>query len=291
STEPTNELGLTRDGLMVGTPAYMAPEQISGKGLGPETDLYAVALVLGEMLSGKPVYEGAALQICMDKLRGVLPPIDPRIATAPFFRVMERALATEASQRYRTADAMRDDLRSTGVQPESLRDTRRSRTSSSVSAKGTEIMESPASAESANPSSPHARGGRERLPSDPRSDARSDPFLPFKDTVDPRFGFDQTVGITTPSRPEPRHREPVGIDAYGVTQEQRPLQGYGSSFPSPPARGALPSAPPAPAYRGLKIAVIILVVLAILAVLAAVFRGPARGRLRSEGPAPTHTRP
>ncbi len=283
STEPTNELGLTRDGLMVGTPAYMAPEQISGKGLGPETDLYAVALLLGEMLSGKPVYEGAALQVCMDKLRGVLPPIDPRIATSPFFRVMERALATDAHARYATAGAMRDDLGSTGVQPESLRNTRRSRTSSSVSAKGTEIMEAPVSGESANPSSPHAQHGllRGSYPSDPRSD----PQLPFKDTIDPRFALNETLGVATPQRRAANLDAHGRIDAYGATHEQRPLSGYpGSALTSsvPPRGTPVATVPPPSSYRALKITVIVLVVLAIAAVTAAILIGSGPRRLRSD---------
>jgi serine/threonine protein kinase len=297
STEPTNEMGLTRDGLMVGTPAYMAPEQISGKGLGPQTDLYAVALVLGEMLSGKPMYDGASLQVCMDKLRGVMPPIDPRIATAPFFRVMERALAVEASKRYATADAMRDDLRSTGVHPESLRDTRRSRTSSSVSAKGTEILESPVSGESANPSSPYAqkvqvRGSYPSDPStsgrtDPHSDARSDPQLPFKDTIDPRFALSDTLGVATPQRRDPAALDaPRRVDVYGATHEQRPLSGYGTGqalTPSaPPREATLSTVPTSSSYRTLKIVVIVLVVLAITAVAAAVLSGPGKRRLRSD---------
>lgn len=295
STEPTNEMGLTKDGLMVGTPAYMAPEQISGKGLGPQTDLYAVALVIGEMLSGKPMYEGAALQVCMDKLRGVLPPIDPRIATAPFFRVMERALATDANHRYPTADAMRDDLRSTGVPPESLRDTRRPRTSSSVSAKGTEILESPVSSESANPSSPYAQKiqVRGRQPSDPH-DARWDPQAAFKDTLDPRFALNETLGVATPPRREPAALDaPRRVDVYGATQEQRPLSSYGRApepVPAPPPREPRgSSAPTGDSYRTLTIVVIVLVVLAIAAVAAAVLSGPGKRRLRSEVPRPAGT--
>ena len=49
---------LTSEGMMVGTPAYMAPEQISGKPIDGRTDLYAAGLIFYELLSGKRAYKG-----------------------------------------------------------------------------------------------------------------------------------------------------------------------------------------------------------------------------------------
>ncbi|WP_460340399.1 protein kinase domain-containing protein [Actinoallomurus acanthiterrae] len=51
---------LTRTGQPVGTPAYMAPEQLRGLPTGPHTDLYALGCVLHEMLGGEPVFDAAS---------------------------------------------------------------------------------------------------------------------------------------------------------------------------------------------------------------------------------------
>jgi serine/threonine protein kinase len=50
-----------RTGEIAGTPAYMAPEQIAGGPLSPQTDLYAVGLLLFELLAGTPAYGSASL--------------------------------------------------------------------------------------------------------------------------------------------------------------------------------------------------------------------------------------
>jgi serine/threonine protein kinase len=60
----------TLTGQIMGTPAYMAPEQISGAGVEPATDLYALAETLYELLTGRRPYAGTALGIMRDKLKG-----------------------------------------------------------------------------------------------------------------------------------------------------------------------------------------------------------------------------
>ncbi|MEO1336610.1 MAG: serine/threonine-protein kinase, partial [Myxococcota bacterium] len=49
---------LTQEGQFFGTPMYMAPEQIAGTEVGPATDLYALGVLLYQMLSGKPPFTG-----------------------------------------------------------------------------------------------------------------------------------------------------------------------------------------------------------------------------------------
>src|SRR5688572_25929604 len=49
---------LTSEGMLVGTPAYMAPEQITGHPIDGRTDLYAAGLIFHEMLSGKRAFKG-----------------------------------------------------------------------------------------------------------------------------------------------------------------------------------------------------------------------------------------
>jgi len=58
---------LTLTGSIMGTPYYIAPEQIVGKNIGPHTDQYSLALIAAEMLTGKPVREGKSFSEIITK--------------------------------------------------------------------------------------------------------------------------------------------------------------------------------------------------------------------------------
>jgi serine/threonine protein kinase len=59
---------ITQTGDVLGTPAYFAPEQISGEPVGPPADVYALGLVVLECITGKREYEGASLEVAMARL-------------------------------------------------------------------------------------------------------------------------------------------------------------------------------------------------------------------------------
>jgi serine/threonine protein kinase len=103
---------LTLQGTIVGTPKYMAPEQIRGGATDGRTDLFATGVILYEMLAGYGPFEASSLPAITEKVLNSDPPVlggSPGIAAAD--RVIHRALAKAPGQRYASAAAMADDLR------------------------------------------------------------------------------------------------------------------------------------------------------------------------------------
>jgi serine/threonine protein kinase len=60
--------GVTATGLTLGTPAYLAPEQVQGIGVGSAADVYALGLVLVECVSGRRAFEGTASELAAARL-------------------------------------------------------------------------------------------------------------------------------------------------------------------------------------------------------------------------------
>ncbi|MEM9457960.1 MAG: serine/threonine-protein kinase [Myxococcota bacterium] len=91
------ERRLTRDGQILGTPWYMAPEQAMGLPVGPPADLYAVGVMLYEGLTGRLPLEGAAMEVLAEKLDSLH--VDAALAAAPRrWRVLCRSLLQHRPQ-------------------------------------------------------------------------------------------------------------------------------------------------------------------------------------------------
>ena len=117
---------VTKTGLVVGTPEYMSPEQLAGDKLDGRSDIYSLALVAFNMLTGKLPFPADTVQESMimrltDKPR-TLSEMKPNAAwTAEVQAVLDRALQRDASQRYQSAaDFGRDLLRAMRQMPESV---------------------------------------------------------------------------------------------------------------------------------------------------------------------------
>jgi serine/threonine protein kinase len=72
---------VTQAGDVLGTPAFFAPEQVTGEPVGPPADVYALGLVMLECLTGRREYDGASLEVAMARLNRQ-PEIPPGVSPA-----------------------------------------------------------------------------------------------------------------------------------------------------------------------------------------------------------------
>ena len=105
---------LTRDGGLIGTPTYMSPEQVRGdlSAIGPATDIYALGVMLFEMLTGHPPYTGSLKVLLGQIVTAPVPPIRefrPEI-DARLEAICYTAMAKEPSARFHSMAAMEDAL-------------------------------------------------------------------------------------------------------------------------------------------------------------------------------------
>jgi serine/threonine-protein kinase len=107
------EKHLTRTGYVIGSPKYMAPEQILGKQVDPRADVYSTGVMLYEMLTGTPPYSrGDHMAIMYQHVQGkVRPPIDvnPALPQALSDLVM-KAMAVDKLKRFQNMDDLRTAL-------------------------------------------------------------------------------------------------------------------------------------------------------------------------------------
>jgi serine/threonine-protein kinase len=105
-TETNNKL--TQDGALLGTPEYMAPEQLLARQVDGRTDLYALGITLYECLAGVVPFEGNFGEVLLKVSTQPLTPLRSKVAevTPELAAVIERALSREPEARYPDAEAM-----------------------------------------------------------------------------------------------------------------------------------------------------------------------------------------
>lgn len=118
--DETHEMGLTRDGFLIGTVPYMSPEQLRGEELDHRSDLFSLGILLYELATGQRPFRGQSqMDLSMAILRDAplpLSEIEPGLP-AQLETVISRCLEKRPDDRCQTADEVRRDLQ--GLVPDS----------------------------------------------------------------------------------------------------------------------------------------------------------------------------
>ena len=109
----------TKTGMVLGTPSYMSPEQLSGKKVDGRSDLFSLGVMLYQMSTGQLPFTGDSMATLMFKIANeahpdissVRPDLPPGLAT-----IIDKALCKEVTQRYSRGAEMVSDLRAVQAQ-------------------------------------------------------------------------------------------------------------------------------------------------------------------------------
>ena len=111
---------ITAENMIVGTPIYMSPEQVSGGEVDGRSDLYALGIMFFELMTGQPPYKGdTPIAVCMQHLTAPLPTLPPDLADLQ--PVMDRMLAKKREDRYASMSEFTHSLRDVFVASDSMR--------------------------------------------------------------------------------------------------------------------------------------------------------------------------
>ena len=104
---------LTKTGYVIGSPKYMAPEQILGKKVDERADIYSLGIILYEMLCGEPPYHrgdhmAVMYQHVQGKARSLIetnPKIPPGLS-----EIVSKAMSVDKTKRFQSMDELRSAL-------------------------------------------------------------------------------------------------------------------------------------------------------------------------------------
>ncbi|MEZ4463850.1 MAG: serine/threonine-protein kinase [bacterium] len=102
----------TRAGVIMGTPAYLSPEQAYARGIGPATDQYSLGVMLYEMLTGElPYHKGSEFEVMTAHCIAPFPPMPAEAEVPPALEaVVRRAMAKTPEERFADVQALADAL-------------------------------------------------------------------------------------------------------------------------------------------------------------------------------------
>jgi eukaryotic-like serine/threonine-protein kinase len=103
----------TQAGLVIGTPQYMAPEQIQGRAVDARSDIFALGCVLYEMISGKKAFDGESVAAISAAILVMQPaPLSQLVPSIPpaLDRTVKKCLSKDPDDRWQTARDLKDEL-------------------------------------------------------------------------------------------------------------------------------------------------------------------------------------
>jgi TolB-like protein len=106
---------ITDAGVIIGTPHYMAPEQVTGAALDGRTDLYAAGAVIFQMLAARPPFSGSGADVLFAALKEQPPALQGPPSVIAIDRIIRRAMRKDANERYASAEQMAADLSSVSL--------------------------------------------------------------------------------------------------------------------------------------------------------------------------------
>lgn len=113
-TADPNQRVQTKSGLIFGTPAYMSPQQCIGQPASAQSDLYALGIVLFEMIDGRTPFEAPSLAVTLHKHVNEQPriPVGTEEVPPALLAIISKALAKNLKDRYQSAGEMAQNLES-----------------------------------------------------------------------------------------------------------------------------------------------------------------------------------
>ncbi|MFK7888560.1 MAG: HEAT repeat domain-containing protein [Gammaproteobacteria bacterium] len=113
SAHSSGDTQLTKTGYVIGSPKYMAPEQILGKKVDQRADIYSLGIIMYELLNGTPPYtKGDHMSVMYQHVQGGATPLheaNPSVPM-PIVEIVNKALAIDKMERYQSMDDLRIEL-------------------------------------------------------------------------------------------------------------------------------------------------------------------------------------